>query len=51
MGPRAESYLDQKVSKLQSTEDFMDNLQTLGIRNHGVILASDVKILGGQRAE
>lgn len=38
-------YLDQKVTDVQLTEDFMDNLQTLCIWNHGIILSCYVKIL------
>lgn len=37
--------LDPKVTNLQLAEDFMDNLQTLSIWNHGIILSCYVKIL------
>lgn len=42
------SHLNEKVPKLQITQDLMHNLQALSIGNHRVKLASDVKILGAQ---
>lgn len=40
-----ETNLDPEVSQVQLTKDVMDNLQTLCIRNHGVILPCYVKVL------
>lgn len=37
--------LNPKVTNVQLAEDFMDNLQTLSIWNHGIILSCYVKIL------
>lgn len=34
-----------EVSKVQFTEDLVDDLQAFGIRDHGVILPCNVKIL------
>ena len=42
------THLDPEVSQVQFTEDFMNNLQALCIRDHGIILARDVEILGGR---
>lgn len=40
------SDLDAEISQLQVTQDLIDDLQTLSVRNHGVVLPCDVKILG-----
>lgn len=37
--------LDAEVSELQLTEDFVDDLQTLCVWDHGIVLTSYVKIL------
>lgn len=37
--------LDTEVTEVQLAEDFMDDLQTLSVWNHGVILPCYVKIL------
>lgn len=37
--------LDTEVSEVQIAEDFMDDLQTLSIWNHGVVLPCYVEIL------
>lgn len=39
------THFDVEVSKVQLTEDFVDNLQTLCIWNHGIILPCNIKIL------
>lgn len=41
------TYLDAEVSQLQLTQDLVDDLQALGVWDHGVVLACSVKILGG----
>lgn len=37
--------LDTEVTKVQLTEDFMDDLQTLSIWYHGIVLPCYVEIL------
>lgn len=39
------SHLNEKVPKLQVTQDLVHYLQALSIRKHRIKLASDVKIL------
>ncbi|NWX08689.1 SYHC protein, partial [Caloenas nicobarica] len=43
------SHLNEKVPELQVTQDLVHDLQALGIRNHRVELASDVKVLKHRR--
>lgn len=43
-----QSHLDDKVPKLQVTQDLVHDLQALSIRNHWVKLPSNVKVLGAE---
>ena len=36
--------LDDKLANINRSEDFVDNLDTLGVRNHGVVFAGNVKV-------
>ena len=36
--------LDDKLANINSSEDFVDNLDTLGVRDHCVEFASNVKV-------
>ena len=37
-------HLDNKLADINSSEDLVDNLDTLGVRNHGVILPWSVSV-------
>ena len=36
--------LDDKLADIDGSEDFVDNLDALGVGDHGVVIAGDVKV-------
>ena len=36
--------LDDKLADIDGSEDFVDDLDTLGVGDHGVVFAGDVKV-------